>query len=104
MTHQINITIENDMMEHIVKEAGKRMTASGMRCPLSNIVSEIFVPAADSYFNGDSRPTMVSPPDNETISQDDSQDDSQNVTEHVPPGINVNDPDADPYNFNDIDF
>jgi len=100
MANQINITIDDNMMEHIIREAGKRMTSSGKRCSLSVIVSEICMPALEAYFNRHD-PISVSPPEDETKSQDDSQDDSQNVTEDAP---TMNRNQKNVFNFMDIDF
>jgi len=52
MANQVNVYIDDKIYEAIVREAGKRQHESGKRCPLSNIVSEIFIPAAHEYFNG----------------------------------------------------
>ena len=94
MNKQINILVSEDMYKMIAMEAGKRQSISGDVCSLSKVATEIFNPAADTYFNGDSKPKRVSRRGGDTI----SQDDSQNVT-----GDAELSKQADPYDLN-IDF
>ena len=69
MAKQVNMNIDEDTYKEIVKEAGKRMQATGKKCPLSIIVSEICMPVLEAYFNGHPYGDSVSPPDVETKSE-----------------------------------
>ena len=52
MKKQINITMDSEIYESIVKAAGIRQSETGKLCSISKLAGEIFIPAAKQYFNG----------------------------------------------------
>jgi hypothetical protein len=71
MAKTINLQVEDELYDKILEDCLKRRIEKKKYCSISQIVKEICLPILSSHYDGNSK--SVSPPENDTVSQEKSE-------------------------------